>query len=161
MAKTCITCSTYRTLKGRCLRIAATLYAIGLGWPSASATVLITDDAGGALGAYLERYASIRDSGERVIIDGSCLSACTLVLALIPPERICLTQNAIFGFHAASSSEEERYPAAGRAATRALWALYPAPIRTLIAKKGGLSDKMVYLNAEELSATFARCDARP
>jgi hypothetical protein len=141
------------------LRIAAALSVTGFWSLSAFATVVITDDAGGSLGAYLERYAAIRDSGERVIVDGSCLSACTLVLAIIPSERICLTQNAVFGFHAASSSEEQRYPAAAGAATRALWALYPAPIRNLIAKKGGLSGKIIYLTAQELSSSFPRCAA--
>jgi hypothetical protein len=71
-----------------------------------------------------------------------------------------LTPNAVFGFHAASSSEEGLYPAAAGAGTRALWALYPASIRNLIAKKGGLSNKMVYLSAQELSSSFARCGAR-
>jgi hypothetical protein len=120
--------------------------------------VRISNDNGGSVGAYLERYASVRDSGERVIIDGPCLSACTLVLALIPRERICLTPNAVFGFHAASSSEEDQYPGAAGAGTRTLWALYPASIRRLIEKKGGLSNKMVYLSAQELSSSFARCD---
>jgi hypothetical protein len=157
MAKPHISCLSCVIRKRTYFQIAATLYAIVFGPLSASAALLITDDAGGPVGAYLERYASIRDSGEQVIIDGSCLSACTLVLALVPPERICLTPNAVFGFHAASSTEEERYPAASSAATRTLWALYPPPIRNLITKKGGLSDKMVYLSGHELSSSFAKC----
>src|SRR5947209_2755745 len=113
----------------------------------ARATVLIGDDAGGPVGGYMQRYASIRDSGEDVVIDGRCLSACTLVLALLPRERICLTRNAVFGFHAAVARQEWRYPGAGGAATRALWELYPEPVRKLIAEKGGLSDRMIYLSA--------------
>src|SRR4029077_8313747 len=70
----------------------------------ASATVLITDDHGGPMGAYLQRFASIRDSEEHVVIEGQCLSACTMVLAIVPSDRICLTTNAMFGFHAAISS---------------------------------------------------------
>ena len=45
-------------------------------------------------------FAAIRDSGERVVIDGNCFSACTLVTAIIPKERICVTERAVFGFHA-------------------------------------------------------------
>lgn len=159
MAKMHVSRSACRTHTRSCFWLAAAVHAfIFASPPPAFAAILITDDSGGSVGAYIEKYASIRDSAERVIVDGSCLSACTLVLALVPPERICLTQNAVFGFHAASSSEDDRFPAAAGAATRALWALYPAPVRKLIAKKGGLSDKIVYLSAQELSSSFARCD---
>jgi len=33
----------------------------------------------------------------------TCLSACTLVLSIVPGERICVTKRAVFGFHAARS----------------------------------------------------------
>jgi hypothetical protein len=125
------------------------------------ATVLIVDDPGGAVGDYMQRYASIRDSGEDVVVDGQCLSACTLVLAFVPRERICLTRNAVFGFHAAVTREEWRYPGAGSAGTRVLWELYPEPVRKLIGQKGGLSDRMIYLDASELGKTFTRCAPVP
>ena len=50
--------------------------------------------------AYLEVFARVRQSGERVVIDGLCLSACTLVLSTIPRNRICVTRRAVLGFHA-------------------------------------------------------------
>ena len=43
-------------------------------------------------------------SGEKVIIDGPCLSACTLVLSTVPSNRICVTKRAVLGFHAPRSS---------------------------------------------------------
>lgn len=98
----------------RALAICGAVLAVGV--PSAHATVLIRDDAGGPLGGYMQRYASIRDSGEDVVVDGECLSACTLVLALVPRQRICLTSNAVFGFHAAVAQQEWQYPGAGSAA---------------------------------------------
>jgi hypothetical protein len=109
---------------------------------SSYATVLIRDDAGGPVGGYMQRYASIRDSGEDVVIEGQCLSVCTLVLALVPQERICLTPNAVFGFHAAVTRQERRYPRAGGAATRALWELYPEAIHNFIAQRGVRSSHM-------------------
>jgi len=128
-----------------------------VGGQAALATVLIRDDAGGPVGGYMQRYGLIRDSGEDVVVDGSCLSACTLVLALVPRERICLTRNAVFGFHAAVAQKEWRYPGAGSAGTRVLWELYPEPVRKLIAQKGGLTGRMIYVNASELAKTFSRC----
>jgi hypothetical protein len=123
----------------------------------ALATVLIRDDSGGPVGGYMQRYAAIRDSGEDVVIDGQCLSACTLVLALVPRERICLTRQAVFGFHAAMAQQEWRYPGAANAATRVLWELYPEPVRKLIAERGGLSERMIYLGANELAKSFSLC----
>src|SRR6266852_8231180 len=67
---------------------------------SSYALTRIRDDMGGPLGKYLRMFATIRDSGERVIIDGNCFSACTLVTAMIPEERICITERAALGFHA-------------------------------------------------------------
>ena len=61
----------------------------------------IAEDRGGQIGQYLQAFNTLRSSGERVIVDGNCLSACTLVLGLVPRERICATQRARFGFHAA------------------------------------------------------------
>jgi len=49
----------------------------------ASATMRISDDVGGRIGTYVDQYSEVRNSGERVVIDGACLSACTLVLGLI------------------------------------------------------------------------------
>ena len=61
----------------------------------------IRADAGGQIGPYLQELVALRGSGERVIIDGPCLSACTMVLGVIPRERICVTARARLGFHAA------------------------------------------------------------
>ncbi len=66
----------------------------------ARADVRIVSSPGGAVDAHLAAFARVRQSGERVIIDGPCLSACTLVLSTIPRNRICVTRRAVLGFHA-------------------------------------------------------------
>src|SRR5262249_22955713 len=67
----------------------------------AGAQIRITRDMGGVMEAYIKRFQGWRDSGQQVWIDGTCLSACTLVLGIIPPNRICVTPRAVLGFHAA------------------------------------------------------------
>src|SRR5437764_14484617 len=67
----------------------------------ARADYRITRDHGGLVDAYKAKYAKLRDRGERVIIDGICNSACTLVLGIVPLNRICVTPNASLGFHEA------------------------------------------------------------
>ena len=64
--------------------------ATALSLSSASATVRIVGDSGGQIGPYLEQLAALRHSGERVVIDGPCLSACTMILGVIPRDRICV-----------------------------------------------------------------------
>ena len=68
---------------------------------SAGATIRIRDDPGGRIDKYLKRFAKLRDSNEQIIVDGTCSSACTLLLGTIPSSRICTTKRASLGFHAA------------------------------------------------------------
>ena len=104
----------------------------------AQADVRILSSPGGAVDAYLAAFARVRQSGERVVIDGPCLSACTLVLSTIPRSRICVTRRAVLGFHA----PRWYYPRTGQTtraseATRAVTASYPPGVRAWIKKRGG------------------------
>src|SRR5580700_6068091 len=74
----------------------------GLALPG-RAEVRILGSPGGQVGPFLDLFERVRGSGERVVIDGPCLSACTLVLSMVPGNRICVTRRAILGFHAARS----------------------------------------------------------
>ena len=65
------------------------------------AAIRIADDRGGQIGTYVAKYQGLRTSGETVIIDGLCASACTIVLGAVPHDRICVTSHANLGFHAA------------------------------------------------------------
>jgi hypothetical protein len=122
----------------------------------ASADVRIRSSPGGAVEAYLAAFARVRQSGQRVVIDGPCLSA--LVLSTIPRNRICVTRRAVLGFHAPrwydlQSGRTTRAPEA----TRAVTATYPAGVRAWIKKRGGLTQKVIYLRGKELSALYPRC----
>src|SRR5271155_4696577 len=67
----------------------------------ARADLHITRDHGGYVDEYKAKYARIRDHHERVIIDGICNSACTLVFGIVPMNKICVTPRASLGFHQA------------------------------------------------------------
>jgi hypothetical protein len=125
---------------------------------SASATVRIKGDPGGQIGPYLENLAALRSSGERVIIDGPCLSACTLVLGVIPHDRICATSRARLGFHAAWHPDSNGHPVTSRGGTQLLMDVYPKRVRSWIAKRGGLTPQMKYLSGRELYAMVRPCD---
>ena len=123
----------------------------------ASATVRIVGDAGGQIGPYLEQLVNLRSSGERVVIDGPCLSACTMVLGVIPRERICVTRRARLGFHAAWHPGNNGRPITSRGGTQLLMDIYPQNVRRWIASKGGLSQRMLYLHGRELASMYPSC----
>jgi hypothetical protein len=121
-----------------------------------SATERITDDSGGKIGSYLDKFDTLRKTRQQVVIDGTCASACTLVVNKIPRNRICVTPRAVLAFHAAwspsLSGAELNTPG-----TRYLWSHYPADIRHWIARHGGLSPETINLSGRELAAMFPTC----
>ena len=125
---------------------------------TAQGAVRIKSDPGGQIGPYLENLVALRGSGERVIIDGPCLSACTMVLGVIPKSRICVTHRARLGFHAAWHPGEDGKPIPSRAATQLLMDIYPENVRTWIKGRGGLSPRMMYLSGRELTAMYQTCE---
>jgi hypothetical protein len=135
----------------------ATFASMAVAITSASATMRITDDPGGQIGPYLENLAAVRNSGERVVIDGSCLSACTMILGMIPRSHICVTARAKLGFHAAWRPDESGRPVTSRDGTQLLMSVYPQEVRRWIARRGGLSPRMMYLSGRELASMYPVC----
>jgi hypothetical protein len=123
---------------------------------SASAAVRIYDDLGGQIGEYLSKYQALRVSGQQVVIDGTCASACTMILGALPRDRICVTPRATLVFHAAWD------PAPGgnvvsSAGNQILWSSYPPNVRRWISRHGGLRSQMIYLHGPELFAMYPIC----
>lgn len=123
----------------------------------ASADVRIEASPGGEASSFIEFFEQLRQSRERVVIDGPCFSACTLVLIIMPRSRICVTQRAVFGFHAAKAIDQygREYPAPE--VTRVVAAAYPAPIRNWIKLHGGLTRAPIFLGGRELAGMYPRC----
>ena len=115
----------------------------------ALADVRITGDAGGRLDVYQQRVETIRRSGERVIIDGFCNSACTLVLTL-PASQLCVTPRASFTFHAVHDARTGM-PLSGDETYR-LWKLYPPRVQLAIGKRGGLNWVPVTVPGREVAS---------
>jgi hypothetical protein len=129
----------------------------GLMLSPAQAEVRILASPGGQVGPFLELFERLRASGERVVIDGPCLSACTLVLSLVPSDRICVTRRAILGFHAARSIDPRGRLYAEPEASELVLEAYPAPVRGWIRHRGGLSSRLLLLRGRELAAIYPSC----
>jgi hypothetical protein len=138
--------------------VAAAVAAAALAAAPAQAAVRIANDRGGQIGQYLQNFSMLASSGERVVIDGNCLSACTLLLGIIPRERLCATHRARFGFHAAWLPDSNGRPVTSIQGTRALWETYPHAVRRWILRHGGLSQHMIYLQGRELHAFVPSCE---
>jgi len=123
----------------------------------ARADVRIIASPGGQVGPFLDLFEQVRQSGERVVIDGPCLSACTLVLSIVPTERICVTRRAVLGFHAARSVDRRGRIYAEPEASEAVLETYPAPIRDWIIRRGGLTSRLLLLRGRELAAIYRPC----
>jgi len=123
----------------------------------ASATKRISDDPGGQLGPYLQKLAVLRSSGEQVVIDGKCLSACTMVLGVIPHDHICVTSRAQLGFHAAWRPDESGRQVTSREGTELLMDNYPPQVRDWISRRGGLTPHMIFLSGRELASMYPTC----
>ncbi|MEO8318659.1 MAG: hypothetical protein ABI561_10095 [Bradyrhizobium sp.] len=132
---------------------AALFAASGPAW----AEVRILASPGGQVGPFLDLFDRVRDSGERVVIDGPCLSACTLVLSTVPSERICVTRRAVLGFHAARSIDRRGRIYAEPEASQVVLEAYPAPVRNWISRRGGLTSRLLLLRGRELAAIYPRC----
>ncbi len=128
--------------------------------PIAHADYRITRDYGGLVEQYKAIYTQIRNRGERVIIDGICNSACTLVLGIVPMNKICVTPKASLGFHAAYYDKAYTFgvKVTSYAGTNDLMSYYPSTVKQWIARKGGLTPEMKKLrNGPELWAVIDPC----
>jgi hypothetical protein len=143
-----------RMALARTILLAALLGALLM---PAHAEIRILGSPGGQVGPFLDLFERVRASGEQVVIDGPCLSACTLVLSVVPNDRICVTRRAVLGFHAARSIDRRGRLYAEPEASEAVLEAYPGPVRNWIRRRGGLSSRLLLLRGRDLAAIYPRC----
>jgi len=144
-------------IKARLVAAALATAALGAAIAPARSEVRILASPGGQVGPFLDLFESVRESGERVVIDGPCLSACTLVLSTVPGNRICVTRRAVLGFHAARSIDQRGRIYAEPEASRLVLDAYPAAVRNWISRRGGLTSRLLLLRGRELAAIYPTC----
>lgn len=111
---------------------------------SARADLRITRDHGGYVTEYKAKYERIRDRRERVIIDGICNSACTMVFGIVPMNKVCVTPRASLGFHSAYYDKSFTFgiKVTSFEGTSDLMGYYPPPVKDWISRNGGLTSEM-------------------
>ncbi len=132
----------------------ATLLMVG----AAAADVRIVNDPGGEVSSYVRKFHQMRASGEHIVIDGPCLSACTLLTGIVPRDHVCVTSRAVLGFHAASYYDDtSRSLVPTRAGSRLVMRLYPPEIRAWIGHHGGLTPQLITMRGHDLAAIYHSC----
>lgn len=101
--------------------------------PAARADIVISNDAGGSIDRYIDKYKEIARSGERIVISGYCNSACTLLFGIVPRKQVCVQRGATLGFHSAWIWPGGEYSASY---TRLMWRHYPEDVRAMLRKRG-------------------------
>jgi hypothetical protein len=125
---------------------------------TASAEIRITNDPGGEVASYVRKYHAVRDSGEQVVIDGPCLSACTLLTGIVPRDHVCITSRAMLGFHAASYYDDvSRSLVPTREGSRVVMRLYPGQVRNWIDRHGGLTPRLIQMRGRDLAEMYRTC----
>ena len=104
--------------------------------PSPPETIKIALGLGGSISAHRETYSRY-NQGAKVEVRGPCYSACTLIVAHIDMDHICVGEGAILAFHAAQTTMDVQTAQRHQYATNLMYATYPVPIRAWIDQRGG------------------------
>jgi len=105
-------------------------------------TVVIKDNPGGSLIAFLLQGEEYRSLGARLVVDGACNSACTLYMRL---PNICITPKASFGFHAPRYAMGSKAGELAPDATRYMMKVYPKWVQTWVTSNGGLAANLIIM----------------
>jgi hypothetical protein len=137
-------CNFPERRRSRVLMRRVLVFLLLLSASPAAADYVITRDHGGLVEKYKTKYAAIRDKGERVVINGICNSACTLLLGIVPLNRVCVTPKASLGFHQAYYDKAYTFgvKVAAPTGTADLMSYYPPAVKEWIARNGGLTPEM-------------------
>lgn len=112
----------------------------------------IGNDSGGYVIKYALRMMKMKQSGTNVKFNGRCDSACTLYLAL-PNSRTCATTNASFRFHLPLGTS----PRGVKVARNYMMKSYPGWVRSWINQNGGLSNRLMTMNASYAQKFIGSC----
>jgi hypothetical protein len=126
---------------------------------------VLYNEPGGSLDEHLKRWRALAQSNDDVEIRGRCPSACTMILAYVPHNRLCFGEAASLQFHMTRNAETGE---PSISITQWMINQYPQDIRKWIISKGGVAKmtilQMWTLEAEELwQMGYQRCgpEARP
>jgi hypothetical protein len=112
----------------------------------------IRHSPGGKISEHYFKYQRVASQYDRVEITGMCKSACTMVLGIVPLERICITPSGYFMFHAAYDRNRVR----SERDTQTVLAAYAPSVKAWVEKHRALDAVAPYTYLYAKSVTFIR-----
>ncbi len=133
--------------------------------PANAGKKIIRFDMGGVVVNYIKTYVDFRDTSDKLVIDGYCVSACTLFLGILNPDRYCMTKDAVLGFHSASTGIPGGELRHAPEFTQLMWNMYPRSIREALLKRGwnggdaanNAHPQLILLSFEDLQGLIPSC----
>lgn len=123
--------------------------------------VVITFDRGGYIDAFVAKWKYIAQKGYKVEVRGPCVSACTLLLGIVPPENVCWADGARFGFHAASVGSWDGKKWVFRVdptyTVKMDFQFYPRWVARWVADNVPLTNDVVFMGPEVFGSHYRRC----
>jgi hypothetical protein len=118
---------------------------------------VLYDERGGLIADHVRRWQALAASGDEVEIRGSCQSACTLIMAYVPHERICFGEAASLVFHAAVQND---YTGRRVAVETTIWMFnqYPEDIHNWLKDRGGLVVDNTLTASELWDMGYRKCE---
>ena len=109
-------------------------------------------DPGGNIAEHYFKYSQVNSEYDRVVIDGQCKSACTMVLGIVPLNRICIAPSGYFMFHAAHNRDRSFNPQL----TQQMVAAYAPQVRAWVMKHHAVEQVDPYTYLYPNKVTFMR-----
>ncbi len=105
-------------------------------------------DPGGNITEHYFKYSQVNAEYDRVVIDGRCKSACTMVLGIVPLSKICIASSGYFMFHAAHNRDRSFNPQL----TQQMMAAYAPQVRDWVLRHHALDqvDPYTYLYPKDV-----------
>lgn len=130
--------------------VAACSVAVAAGSAWADNVYTVRGEPGGNVAAHYYKYQQVAAQYDRVVIDGMCKSACTMLLGVVPLDRICITPRGYFMFHAGHDRGNRMF---NQRATQTMLAAYAPEVRDWVTRHHALDrvDPYTYLYARDVS----------
>ena len=117
-------------------------------------TITINEiNQGGMLDDFVAFWKWIAASGDNIVIDAPCSSGCTLFLAYVPTNKVCITNKGSLGIHKAANDSgpiDEFSKALYRSS-------YPEWVLKWIQSKGGITKDVIFMWPEDMKGHINLC----
>jgi hypothetical protein len=118
---------------------------------------VVADNMGGDLLNYLMAAREALKEHKQIVIDGWCVSACSIVADRIR-SHVCITSNARFGFHKTWALVlRSDGPAYSKPGFHKSWTYTPALQRWINKKGGEPVNGLLVMSSDEAAAFWPRC----